>query len=75
MHTAGYFAGCEETRKLVAVCGQDFRFRINLETAHGVVHAGRDLDCIVRRVLEKLEVIPVREVSEVLTRLGLLEKA
>ena len=35
----------------------------------------RDLADVAPEVLEKLEVIPVREVSEVLTRLGLLEKA
>ena len=35
----------------------------------------QDLADVAPEVLEKLEVIPVREVSEVLTRLGLLEKA
>ena len=35
----------------------------------------QDLTDVAPEVLEKLEVIPVREVSEVLTRLGLLEKA
>ena len=34
----------------------------------------QDLTDVAPEVLEKLEVIPVREVSEVLTRLGLLEK-
>ena len=34
----------------------------------------QDLADVAPEVLEKLEVIPVREVSEVLTRLGLLEK-
>ena len=34
-----------------------------------------DLEDVAPEVREKLEVIPVREVSEVLTRLGLLEKA
>ena len=34
----------------------------------------QDLTDVSPEVLEKLEVIPVREVSEVLTRLGLLEK-
>ena len=35
----------------------------------------QDLADVAPEVLEKLEVIPVREVSEVLSRLGLLEKA
>lgn len=35
----------------------------------------QDLADVAPEVLEKLEVIPVREVSEVLTRLGLLENA
>ena len=34
-----------------------------------------DLEDVAPEVREKLEIIPVREVSEVLTRLGLLEKA
>ncbi len=49
--------------------------RAGVKTVFIPVDNEQDLADVAPEVLEKLEVIPVREVSEVLTRLGLLEKA
>ena len=48
--------------------------RAGVKTVFIPVDNEQDLTDVAPEVLEKLEVIPVREVSEVLTRLGLLEK-
>lgn len=49
--------------------------RAGVKTVFIPVDNEQDLADVAPEVLEKLKVIPVREVSEVLTRLGLLEKA
>ena len=49
--------------------------RAGVKTVFIPADNAEDLDDVAPEVREKLEVIPVREVSEVLTRLGLLEKA
>lgn len=49
--------------------------RAGVKTVFIPADNAEDLEDVAPEVREKLEVIPVREVSEVLTRLGLLEKA
>lgn len=49
--------------------------RAGVKTVFIPADNAEDLEDVAPEVREKLEIIPVREVSEVLTRLGLLEKA